>query len=67
MVGRFFREQIAKTRSKTFCLNPHVVGRFFRDATETVLKSTANVLILMWWGGFSEAAIKKNLDAETES
>ena len=35
-------------------LNPHVVGRFFRE--QDLLSNVAwyDVLIPMWWGGFSE-------------
>ena len=41
-------------------LNPHVVGRFFRDefTSETI---EYHVLIPMWWGGFSEQKQKQPL------
>ena len=35
-------------------LNPHVVGRFFRDTDGAEFAETMCVLIPMWWGGFSE-------------
>ena len=35
------------------CLNPHVVGRFFRVRQIEDLADHC-VLIPMWWGGFSE-------------
>ena len=38
-----------------FSLNPHVVGRFFRGISWFVFRLTNNVLIPMWWGGFSES------------
>ena len=31
MVGRFFREQLVGSEPTSSCLNPHVVGRFFRE------------------------------------
>ena len=36
-------------------LNPHVVGRFFRDPEFIAQQRGIRVLIPMWWGGFSEA------------
>ena len=35
-------------------LNPHVVGRFFREVTKVLTNLLVVVLIPMWWGGFSE-------------
>ena len=37
------------------CLNPHVVGRFFREQFQAEFGDYFKVLIPMWWGGFSEA------------
>ena len=39
---------------RLYCLNPHVVGRFFRAESDTTLDVSDFVLIPMWWGGFSE-------------
>ena len=41
------------TEMQEIRLNPHVVGRFFREF-KRVLVAKNNVLIPMWWGGFSE-------------
>ena len=35
-------------------LNPHVVGRFFREVYIREISKVNAVLIPMWWGGFSE-------------
>ena len=39
-------------------LNPHVVGRFFREIQLSYSFRT-NVLIPMWWGGFSESVNRR--------
>ena len=41
-------------------LNPHVVGRFFRDLKTNELEPDTRVLIPMWWGGFSEFRAEVN-------
>ena len=39
-----------------YSLNPHVVGRFFRESLDELNAIINDVLIPMWWGGFSEPA-----------
>ena len=41
-------------------LNPHVVGRFFRVVKLDKLYPYEQVLIPMWWGGFSENNREQN-------
>ena len=55
MVGRFFRAfHLSLLPWKLLGLNPHVVGRFFRDNIDWAKYEDEHVLIPMWWGGFSE-------------
>ena len=49
-----------------FSLNPHVVGRFFRGISWFVFRLTNNVLIPMWWGGFSEDAHTGTIEFELQ-
>ena len=57
VVGRFFRVLIGcKLHSMHWRLNPHVVGRFFRESLDELNAIINDVLIPMWWGGFSEPA-----------
>ena len=52
--GGFSETRMMIFIAKRICLNPHVVGRFFRaeEAREAYVGNY--VLIPMWWGGFSE-------------
>ena len=60
VVGRFFRAVLNKVLPKAYGgLNPHVVGRFFRVNLVASLKLSEEVLIPMWWGGFSEMRLVK--------
>ena len=60
VVGRFFRvNQAVKPRGIHWGLNPHVVGRFFRGFSASLSNACRDVLIPMWWGGFSEAYIQR--------
>ena len=47
-------------------LNPHVVGRFFRVETNLKERQKAEVLIPMWWGGFSEGFFSKQVRKSTK-
>ena len=62
MVGRFFRECWLQGIIWTVRLNPHVVGRFFRGKLGASGFHEPEVLIPMWWGGFSEDGEPKELD-----
>ena len=54
--GGFSEERLRKEEYSSTCLNPHVVGRFFRETFGVVYaKNLHEVLIPMWWGGFSES------------
>ena len=55
-----FSEEAWSYNGETYVsLNPHVVGRFFREWVILRRWSVIGVLIPMWWGGFSE---RKGLD-----
>ena len=58
--GGFSEENVRILMASNRGLNPHVVGRFFRDefTSETI---EYHVLIPMWWGGFSEQKQKQPL------
>ena len=45
---------VGLTKVGGLCLNPHVVGRFFRVFYSMLAQGQREVLIPMWWGGFSE-------------
>ena len=52
--GGFSEHLLLLHRQHSTCLNPHVVGRFFRERFVKDFDKIINVLIPMWWGGFSE-------------
>ena len=53
--GGFSELKYLRVRLLSMRLNPHVVGRFFRENWNAELKEWHEVLIPMWWGGFSES------------
>ena len=58
--GEVFQRRMLSALQTHSSLNPHVVGRFFREV-QYEAEVDAYVLIPMWWGGFSEMLMRSIL------